>query len=334
MSFVIFATLLFFSGFFSSTETAFFTLRPEQVRLMQQKKRKNANIIARLRNDQERLLITILIGNNVVNLFMASFATVVAANAFDSAAIGIATGGTTFFILVFGEIVPKSVAITHAKKITNITARPIYLFYILLYPLSTILMKMNEYAAKVFGGNKKGFSVVTKEEVRAMTRIGVESGHINYREREMIEKIFRFNDIPVGDVVTPLYRVEMLNGMTPIEQIAHLASKIGHSRYPVYDNNDRGNIIGYVHINTIMQLLNSERRGLLLREFISKIPIIDAHMKIERVFRAMVRDKVHLYLVHRHNKKRDIQGIVTLEDIIEEIMGEIEDETDQIGIRK
>jgi putative hemolysin len=331
MEILIFIILIILSGFFSSTETAYFSLHSGQVRILQQKKKRNAALVSKLKSDSQRLLITILIGNNIVNLYTASLATVVAAQYFDSAAIGIATGTTTFFILIFGEIVPKSIAITHAQHIALFVAKPVYFLYIALYPLSTLLMKLNFFLSRVFSGGKHIKSGVTEEEIRVMARMGVESGHINYKEREMIENIFRFDDIAVGDIVTPLYKVEMLNGTVPIDQISHYASKQGHSRYPVYDNNETDDIVGYIHVNTLMQLLNSNKRDTLLKECVSPLPIIDEHMKIERVFRAMKKDKTHMFLVHRHNRRHEVIGLVTLEDVIEEIVGEIEDETDHLG---
>jgi putative hemolysin len=143
MEILIFIILIILSGFFSSTETAYFSLHSGQVRILQQKKKRNAALVSKLKSDSQRLLITILIGNNIVNLYTASLATVVAAQYFDSAAIGIATGTTTFFILIFGEIVPKSIAITHAQHIALFVAKPVYFLYIALYPLSTLLMKLN-----------------------------------------------------------------------------------------------------------------------------------------------------------------------------------------------
>jgi putative hemolysin len=330
MHIIIFTILIILSGFFSSTETAFFSLHSGQIRLMQQKKRKNARIIAKMKHDSQRLLITILIGNNIVNLFTASLATVVAGQYFDSAAIGIATGVTTLFILIFGEIVPKSIAITHAEYLAQLVAKPVYALYIVFYPISTLLMKLNHFLSKLFGGQKKTLAV-TEEEIRVMARMGVESGEIEYREREMIENIFRFDDIEVGDVMTPLYKVELLNGMVPVSQIAYFVANSRHSRFPVYDDNDTDDIIGYIHTNTILQVLNSDKRDKLVKDFISPITRIEETTKIERIFRSMKSSKNHMYMVHREGDEEDIIGLVTLEDLLEEIVGEIEDETDHIG---
>jgi putative hemolysin len=325
MMFVL-LVLLLLSSFFSGIEAAFFSLHSSQVRLIQAQRKKRGKIIAYLKAHPQRLLITILIGNNIVNLLAASLATVVSAKFFGSAAVGVATGLTTFFILIFGEILPKSIALTHTKEVVLLAARPVLFLYYLFYPLSSLLIRLNKLLNKRIGNKRSGG--VTEEEIRIMTRMGVENGAIDYWEREMIENIFRFDDIPVGDIITPLYRVDMLNGMVPVDQIAHFVSQSGHSRFPVQDKSD--DIVGYVHVNTLMRALNSDERDKLVIDFMSSVEIIDENMRIERVFRAMKRNKAHLYLVHRENKPKDIIGLVTLEDILEEIVGEIEDETDDV----
>lgn len=325
---IIFVSLVAFSAFFSITETSFFSLSQGQVKLMQQKNKKNANLIAKLKSEPQRLLATVLICNNVTNIYTASLATVVAIGAFKSSAVGIATGLSTFFILIFAEIIPKSIAITHARGVAQLVARPIYFFFILLYPISTLVLHFNVLLGKIL--HKSSDSVgVTEEEIRILTRMSVESGHIEYREREMIENIFRFNDTKVGDIMTPLYKVELLNGNVPVDQIAYFMSQSGHSRFPVYDE-DAEDIIGYIHVNTIMRVLNSDDRDHLLKEFIVPIMRVDEKMELERVFRSMTKEKAHLYLVHKTGDTNDIVGLITLEDLLEEIVGEIEDETDKL----
>ena len=296
--------LLILSGFFSGVEAAFFSLHQSQVRILQAKKKRGAMLIAKLKNNPQRLLITILIGNNVVNLLAASLATVLAIEYFGSAAVGIATGGMTFFILIFGEILPKSIALTHTKEVVLLSARSVYILYYLFYPISSLLILINKFLNKRM--NKRSVVGVTEEEIRIMTRMGVENGEIDYWEREMIENIFRFDDISVGSIMTPLYKVDIINGTVPVDQIAHFTSKSGHSRFPVYNKVD--DLIGYIHVNTIMQILNSEERDTPVEQLVSPVEIIDEDIKIERVFRSMKRNKVHLYMVHRSKKKDEIIG--------------------------
>ncbi len=324
---ILFLILIFLSGFFSSAETAFFSLSPAQARLLENHKLWRARAVWQLKSKPEELLTTILIGNNIVNLFTASYATVVATRFFDSSALGIATGATTFFILVFGEIVPKSLAYSNNRAIAQFSAPLLYALRIALYPAVRALTIFSAYLQKRFATGET--TNVTEAEVRMMARMSVEHGEMDYREREMIENVFRFDDMTVRQVMRPRYKMVLLNGMVPVEQIAYFVGHDGHSRYPVYVG-DEDNIIGYIHVNTLLKALKSDERHKLVKEFVRPIASVPETRKIERVFRAMKRDRVHMYLVHKKGAPYEIIGLVTLEDILEEIVGEIEDETDNV----
>lgn len=321
---IIFGGLIGLSALFSSAETAFFSLTPARVRLMVHKNRFASQQVDFLKSRPRRLLITILIGNNIVNLFTASYATVVAGRFFDSAAIGIATGITTVFVLIFGEILPKSFAVAQKEKIASITAWSIYTLYYVLYPVVYILYQINILFYKIMRTSHEE-DAVNEEEIRILTRMGMESGVIEMREHEMIENVFQFDDITVKDVMTPLRKVEAIAGNVSIEKIAFSVSQIGHSRYPVYDGNDE-NFVGYIHINTIMRKLNSSERDKPVIEFISPVQYVSDTINIEKVFRRMNKKYSHMFLVK--SRQGDVVGLITLEDIIEQLVGDIIDETD------
>jgi len=322
-----FITLILLSAFFSGVEIAYFSLTPGQVKLMLEKKYRFAELIWKLKQRPQRLLITVLIGNNVVNVFTAALATVLATDYFGSFGVGIATGLVTIFILVFGEITPKSLAHKKNKLLAQIAAPILYILVLILSPVSWCLIKFNNLIIKkIF---KIGDSnIVTEEEIRSMARLGVETGAIDYRERELIENVFQFNDIRVKEIVIPRYKVVTLNGNVPVEQIAHFVSQSGHSRYPVYDK-DEDDIVGYIHVNDLMKALNSDDRDKLVKDFVRPLRRVKANRKIESLFRSILKHKEHLVLVVRETDENDILGIVTLEDILEELVGEIEDETDK-----
>ncbi len=326
---IIFSILIFLSAFFSSSETAFFSLSPAKVRLLKSKGGEAGKVVEKLKRDPQKLLVTILIGNNIVNLFTASYATVVATRFFGSAALGIATGCTTLLILIFGEIIPKSFAYASNEKFALITAWPIYFLSILFTPFVIILVALSNTLSRWAGHSVSNKEHVTEQEVRTMTRMGVESGKIDYKEHAMIENIFRFEDIKVSGVMTPWYKVVILSGTVPIEQIAHFVSHEGYSRYPVHDGKIEENIIGYIHMRDIMKALNSDRRDEPIKNFVVKMTRVAGSISIERIFRAMVKERAHLYLVHKEMKKNELIGLVSLEDVIEEILGEIVDESDK-----
>ncbi len=323
---IIFTILILLSALFSSAETAFFSLSPAQVKLIEQNKKFAYKIIEKLKNKPKRLLITILIGNNIVNLFTASYATIVAGRFFGSAALGIATGVTTILILVFGEIIPKSFAIAKNEHIAQITAWPIYVVYIIFVPIVFVLHRMSKILYKLFGIDG-GSQRVTEEEIRIMTQLGVEHGEIDNEEHQMIENVFQFDDITVKEVMMPFNKIIALSATVPVEQIAYQVSQIGHSRYPVYEGDNDDKMIGYIHVNTIMKVLNSDKRHKPIGEFVSEAQYVSEDEKIEKVFRKMNKKYSHMFLVNNHEGQ--LVGLVTLEDIIEELVGEIIDETDK-----
>ncbi|RMD51277.1 DUF21 domain-containing protein, partial [Candidatus Parcubacteria bacterium] len=247
---LVFLILILFSGFFSGSETAFFSLSVADVRKMLKKNKFGAAYVYRLKKKPENLLATILIGNNIVNIATASYATIVSANYFGSAAMGIATGITTIFVLVFGEIIPKTLAYGKKEFVAGQAAPLIYFLSLCFYPLIVVLEALNVFLRHKLGVINN--EAITEEEVRTMARLGVEHGGIDYREHEMIENIFRFDDVVSGDAMTPLYKVTLINGDVPVDQIAHFIANEEFSRYPVYED-DEDNIIGYIHIKDVLK---------------------------------------------------------------------------------
>ncbi len=326
MDIAIFIVLIVFSALFSSSETALFSLRESQVRLMVKGKESNALIIARLKNDPHRLLATILSGNTIINVAIGSLATIGAIEYAESIGVGIATGIATIALLLFGEIFPKSFAITHNKQVAQWVAYPIFFCYIMFYPFASIFV----WIEKIFKNTKNESmqSSVTEEEIRVMSDLGLEHGEIDDSERQMIENIFNFDDILVGRIMTPKNILESLSGDVPVSQIAYFVSQSGFSRFPVYDGN-QNNYIGYVHTNDVMRVLNSDDRDEVVSQFVSPLSRVSEKLTIQDVFRNMTRDRSHIYLVHRADNQEDIIGLVTMEDVLEEIMGEIEDEGDR-----
>lgn len=326
-----FVVLILLSAFFSGAEIAYFSLTQAKARNLLDKKKPNAQLVWYLKKRPQRLLITIFIGNNIVNVLTASLATVLAVQLFGDAGVGIATGAVTLLILVFGEITPKSLAQKNNQWIALKAAPLFYFLSMIFYPISWGLIKFNNFIAeKLF--KSPLIDKVTESEIRAMTRLGVESGAIDYREREMIENVLELNDKEVSEIMTPRYKMIVLNGDVPVDQIAFFIGQTGHSRYPVYQG-EADNIVGYVHINDIMRKLKSEDRDFLIKNIVRPIRRVSENKNIERLFRSIIKHKDHMILVVREDNRSEIIGLVTLEDILEEIVGEIDDETDAAEIK-
>lgn len=326
MDTIIFSVLILFSALFAASETALFSLRESQVRIMLKNKESGAHIITRLKGDPHRLLATLLSGNTIVNVTIGSLATVSAIEYSDSAGIGIIMGFATIIVLIFGEIFPKSFAITHNRQVARAVAYPIFFCYIIFYPITTIFVLIEKWIKKKTRASNQG--AVTEEEIRIMSDLGLEHGEIDRRERQMIENIFNFDDILVGHIMTPSDLIDSLSGEVPVTQIAYYVSQSGFSRFPVYEGN-QNHYVGYIHTNDVMRILNSDRREETLSNFVAPLRRISEKLNIEKVFRLMTRDRSHIYLVHKEGDPTLIIGLVTMEDILEEIMGEIEDEGDK-----
>ncbi len=331
MEVFIFLVLIILSAIFSASETALFSLRESQVRLMERSGKRGTAFVAKLKQDPQRLLVTILIGNSVVNISIASLATVVATYHFGSLGAGIATGLSTIVVLVVCEIFPKTLAFTYRKRVSRWMAYPMYFFYILFYPISTLFVWIEGWWRKYSHTNAP--SVISEEEIRIMAELGLEHGEIDHHERQMIENIFEFDDIPVGSVMTTKEKIDALNGEVPVEQIAYYVSQSGFSRFPVYDGNSEA-YIGYVHTNDVMRVLNSDDRDKQLLNFISPLTRVSETLPLATVFRMMSKERSHMYLVHKNNDSEEIVGLVTMENVLEEIVGEIEDEGDRRAKRE
>lgn len=317
--------LILLSGFFSGSETAFFSLRESEVAQMKEKKEKHGGLIFDLRQDPERLLSTILIGNNIVNIVAASYATVVATEMYGSYAVGIATGILTVAVLVFGEILPKSLALTYNTQFARIAARPLFVVHTIFYPVSSITEKLSKFLQRALRTKKT--DGVTEEEVRYMVKMGLKSGFIEKGEHELIEKVFLFNDITLEEILVPIDKVEMFRSDMAMSAITKEVIKHGYARYPVIDSNST--IIGYVTDHDILRAESEEKTNVPVSQFVTPIKSLPATTAIDDAFRSMKKSGIHMHLVHDPDHPETVLGIVTLEDIIEELLGEIEDEEDK-----
>ncbi len=325
MEIIIFVILIALVAFFAAAETAFFSLHASNIRLLKKQGAWNAGLVEKLKSAPERLLITVLVGNTIANLSTASYATALADEAFGSLGLGIVTGVTVLIVLVVGEIIPKSFAYSDNSRVAQLTSYPLFIFSFLIWPISALLLVLNKKLNSLFRAKHSGH--ITEDEVLIMSRMSVEKGGIGYDELEFIEKVFRFDDVTVGFAMTAFPRIHSLDGDVPVESIAYHISQTEHSRYPVFKGSDK-NITGYIHVNTVMKVLNSNDRKKPIGNFVSPMHKLDENVSLERAFRAMNKRGAHMFLVHEHKNPNVIVGLITLEDILEELVGEIEDETD------
>ncbi len=322
--FLTLIALILLSGVFSGSETALVSVSQSKVDELVSKKAKNSKLLKKLKKDPHKLLITVLIGNNIVNIAASAYAAVIFTDIFGSSGIGIATGVMTFFILIFGEITPKSFAHQHAVGVSLLMVRPIYCLQIALFPLVWFFEKIVDLVNKMLGS--KQTYTVTEGELVAMLKIGAQEGSIEKQEREFIENVLEFNDIQVDEIMTPRVAIEALDCEMTIQEAVDFVIKHSHSRIPVYEK-DLDNIIGIISLKDILKYYNQYSPKKKLKSLDLKIPLeVPFSKKIDALFREFQRKHIHMAIVI--DEYGGTAGLVTLEDLLEEIVGEIVDESD------
>lgn len=323
--FLVLVFLLVMSGVFSGSETALVALSLARAEGLVKEGRHGAHALYELKRDPSRMLIAILIGNNVVNIAASAMATVIATEWFGSIGPGIAVGVLTVLILVFGEITPKSLATRYSERISLAIAPPMLGFMRLIYPLVWLFNQLTNYVQHRTGPARD--PTVTESELISMVEHGEAEGTIEADERDMIERVFSFNDLTAGDVMTPRYQVFAMSGDQPI--VGALPEIIGRSytRVPIYGR-DPSEIIGVVYMRDLFESVveGSQQQSL---DSISRKPLfVPTYQPIDELITLLRRRKQHLAIVV--DEHGSMQGVVTLEDLLEELVGEIYDESDEL----
>ena len=323
---IILVILLLLSGFFSGSEVALISLTKLRVRQMLDKKKFGAVFVKRLKDDPQRMLATILIGNNLVNVAASAIATSITIRVFQSYAIAIATGVMTLLILIFGEITPKSIAAKNNETISQLVAAPIWYLGIILAPILNILDRFLNKFIKLIG-IKAQEKAITEEEIISMIKTAEEEGSIKEIEKKMINSIFEFDDISVSEIATPRADMVMIDSKSSIRNVIKLISRKKYSRIPIYEKY-RDNVVGIVYVKDLMKYMQGGNKNASVSTIMKKPYFVPETKKISSLLKQFQKRKEHIAIaVDEHGS---ITGLVTLEDVLEEIVGEIMDETDKI----
>jgi len=319
------------SAFFSATETAFTSLSRPKVSHMVDRRLPGSKLVKRLKEDPATLLSTVLIGNNIVNIGASVLATTIVLSITErmgwggiGTAAGIATGVMTFFILVFGEITPKTVAMRHAETIALFCAWPIFAISLILTPVAMFLAAFSRPLIYLFGGRMpEGGPFVTEEEIKMLIAAGAREGVIESEEKEMISSIFEFGETKVSEVMTPRPDIKAVEDATPIEEVIKLILETGHSRIPVYEGNI-DNIIGMVYAKDLLSCTREDS----LRNYLRAALFIPESKRLDDLLHQMQAARTHVAIVV--DEFGVTAGIVSMEDLVEEIVGEIHDEFERL----
>lgn len=318
--------LISISAFFSASETALISLSKIRIRQMNEQKVKGINDVSKLVENPSRLLGTVLIGNTVINIGASSLATVIGIKLFGEAGVGIATGIMIFIVLVFAEIIPKSLATRHSEKISLKVARPMLFSVRILKPVVILFTYMTNGIINLFGGNvSRERPFITEDELKTMVDVGEEEGVLEFEEKEMIHNVFDFGELEVKDVMVQRMDIIAIDAAASYDKIIEILKDEQYSRMPVF----RKNIDDIVGILNAKDLLIKEvnRKSFSLEDYIREAHFTYEYRKVADLLQEMKKEREHMAVVL--DEYGGTAGIITVEDLVEEIVGEIEDEYDE-----
>ena len=323
LNFFILLILLLLSGFFSGAEVALLSITEVKIRTFLKEDKKGARALCKLKESPRRMIIIILIGNNIVNVSAASMTAIIAVEHFGSGGLGLATGLLTLLILIFGEITPKTFANRNSGAISLLISRPIYYFGVVIYPIVIFLEWITTMMHKLVKIPDQ--ESITEAEIKEMIQFGVEKQVIEPEEQYIINKALRFSDTSAKEIMVPFKDVFTLHGGKRISQVMGKIITSGYSRIPIYKT-DKREIVGVAMVKDIAREL-AKNKGNTTLEDVAREPIfINEDLRIDYLFKIFQKKHVHISIVV--DKKKNAVGIATLEDLMEELVGEIEDESD------
>lgn len=321
---LVLISLLFLSGAFSGSETALTAVTLARAEALHKEGQAGSKALLHLKRNSTSMLITLLIGNNLVNIGASAFATVVATEYLGALGPGVAVGVLTFLILVFGEITPKSLAIVHSVKV-SLAAAPIVLMLMrILYPLVWVFEHLITLVHKIT--NIKESPTVTEMELVNLINSGTKEGTIEKDEAKIIERVFAFNDLVVADVMTSRHKMFTLNEEMSIKEALPKIVEVGFSRIPVYSGSVE-NISYIVHWHDIAAAIANNQINKPLKDIGVKPIFAPLNQPIDHLFADLKRQKRHLSIVV--DEHGDLRGLATMENLLEELVGEIYDESDR-----
>lgn len=327
--FLVLVSLLLLSGLFSGAEIAFFSLSQAQIDALVAQKRRGAKMVALVKSKPERLLSAILIGNNIVNISASAFATLIAIELLGDAGAGIAVGVMTLLILIFGEITPKALAAAKNEEVALSIAYPLHLLMKILTPILWALEKITHSVLKV--SNAQQQRIVSEEEIKAMITQGAQARTLDKTEHELLENVFEFDDITAEDAMTVYKDIFSVDGNKELSEVLKILVKSPFSRIPVYEG-EKNNITGILRMKEVLQFIaESHKDGRIdlhtkIKDLAAKPFFIPQGKPVDELLREFKKRHKHIAIVV--NEYGDTVGLITMEDILEQLVGQIADESD------
>ena len=314
--------LLIGSGFFSSSEIALFSLPAHQVDAMIEQGSRGARAVKSLKEDPHRLLVTILVGNNMVNITMSSISTTIVGFYFDAGtAVLVSSLGITSIVLIFGESAPKSYAVEHTEVHARRVARGLKIIEKVLWPLITLFHYLTGLVNRVTGGSPSIESTyVTRDEIRNMIKTGEREGILDEEERQMLQRALRFTDATTKEIMTPRLDMATISKDASVEEAIKNCIQSGHARLPVYSDS-LDNVIGIFDIRDLEDSNYADFADLKVEEVVNPTLHVPESKNVDDLLSEMRDNRMHMVIVI--DEFGATEGLITMEDVLEEIVGEI-----------
>jgi putative hemolysin len=320
---ILLGIALVLSAFFSSSETAFLTLQRIRIRHLERTGVAGVARMRRLADQPERTLVTILIGNNLVNTASAALGTVIVTSLIGAeAAVLVATLGVTLLLLIFGEITPKTIAIRHGERLALMYALPLELFARLVAPLSVLLGHLGAWVATLAGGEPTRTSL-TQEEIRTVLVMGEEAGVLRREETKILRNVLELENTLVREVMVPRTEVLGIPADQPVGDIAHAVARRGYTRMPVYEG-ELDHVVGIVQVKDVLVRYLAGDQHLTARQIMHPALFTPETKTVSALLGEMRAQNTQMAIIV--DEYGGTAGIVTLEDLLEEVVGEITSE--------
>ena len=322
---IFLAVLIFLSALFSSAETAFLSTNKIRLRNLQEEGEKKADLVLFMLDNQNKLISSLLVGNNIVNIGSSALATKMATEAFGNAGVGIATGIMTLLVLVFGEVIPKNLAAAHAETWAMFIAPFIRLVSFVLTPVVFLLTKLSDFVVHFSKSDDEEDPTITEDEFKILVNVGQEEGVLDESESEMINSIFEFDETVVKAIMVPRIDIVAVDVEDSINEALRIIVDGGHSRIPAYEESI-DNIVGILYAKDIFAHLDADFDTMKVKELLRPAYYIPETKKVSDLLNELRLKKVHMAIIL--DEYGGTNGLVTIEDLIEEIIGDIQDEYD------
>jgi magnesium and cobalt exporter, CNNM family len=320
---LLFILCIILSAFFSGSEVALLSITHAKVRTLLARGGRAAQVLADLKRSPDHIIITVLIGNTLVNVGAASIATSLAIEQFGDTGIGIATGLVVLLLLVFGEIGPKMLAVRFTEPVALAVAGPIRFLATVFSPFIWVFDRLSRSMELTKAYAKPA---ITEEELKGWIELGQEEGTLEKGEQQMLFNVLEFGDTIAREVMTPRVAVTLIDEHDTLAQAVAIFKETGFSRLPVFSG-EKGNVVGLLNVKEVFPVALEQRQGVTIRDLMHEPYFTPETAKIDDVLKELQKRKIHMGFVL--DEYGEFSGIITVEDILEELVGEILDEFDR-----